>query len=247
MTTSPTSAPEEARIGAVGRLGGALFSPRPTFQDIARKPSWLSPVILYCVLALTVIAIFTQRVGWERFLREELERSAQFTQLPPDRQQARIEQAAKTAPIFGAVGAVVFNILGPVVVAGVLMAAFRTLSGAEVNYRACLGIVAHAYMPLGVSGLLAVVVLLLKDPETVDLKNLVSSNVAAFLGSDAPRWLQSLGSSLDLFSFWVIALLATGFSAASPKKIRVGSALGVVVAFWLLYVLAKAGLAAAFS
>ncbi len=248
MATATTSAPEaRPRISAVGRIIGALFNPRATFEDIARAPSWLAPIILYCILGLAVTAIFTQRVGWEKFMRERFERSSQWSQLSPEQQQARLEGAVKTAPIFGSVFVVVANFLFPVVVAGVLMGAFRIASGAELQYKACLGIVSHANMPLGVSGLLGVLVLFLKDPATVDLENLVGSNVAAFLDSDSPRWLLSLGSSLDLFSFWVIFLLSLGFSAASPKKVTMGKALGLIVPLWVLYVLGKTGLAAAFS
>jgi len=247
MATSPSPVAEGARIGAAGRLAGALFNPRSTFEDIARRPSWLPPVTLYCALALAVTAIYTQRVGWERFMREQFERNPQFTLLSREQQQARVEQASKTAPILGAVAAVAFNILGPLAVAGLLMVAFRILSGADLNYKASLGLVAHAYMPLAVSGLLAIVVLLLKDPEAVDLENLVSANAAAFLAGDAPRWLRVLGTSMDLFSFWAIGLLATAFSAANPKKIRMGGALAIVIGLWLVFVLVKTGLTAALS
>jgi hypothetical protein len=38
-----------------------------------------------------------------------------------------------------------------------------------------------------------------------------------------------------------------GFSSVNPKKLKFSGALGWVVGTWLLYVLIKAGLAAAFS
>jgi hypothetical protein len=57
----------------------------------------------------------------------------------------------------------------------------------------------------------------------------------------------TLFTAFDLFAFWNIILMAFGFSAADPKKISFGKALGTVVAVWLLWVLLKVGLAAAFS
>jgi hypothetical protein len=42
-------------------------------------------------------------------------------------------------------------------------------------------------------------------------------------------------------------LMAFGFSAADPKKISFGKALGTVVGAWLIYVIVKVGLVAAFS
>jgi hypothetical protein len=39
-----TSAPDaQASIGTFGRLTGVLFNPKPTFVDIARRPTWLAP------------------------------------------------------------------------------------------------------------------------------------------------------------------------------------------------------------
>ncbi|OLC88693.1 MAG: hypothetical protein AUH88_00510 [Acidobacteria bacterium 13_1_40CM_4_61_5] len=70
------------------------------------------------------------------------------------------------------------------------------------------------------------------------------SNVAAFLADDAPKWLSTLGQSLDLFWIWCLALVAIGFAAASPKKIKTGSALGTVFGIWLIWVLARVGWAA---
>ena len=87
----------------------------------------------------------------------------------------------------------------------------------------------------------------LKDPETVNLENLVGSNVGAFLSADSPRWLMRLGTSLDLFSFWTIFLLATGFAVADPKKVSLGKGLGIVIGTWAVYVCIRVGWAAAFS
>src|SRR5712691_3248497 len=42
MATTPAPAPEpQASISPFGRIIGVLFSPKSTFEDIARKPSWV--------------------------------------------------------------------------------------------------------------------------------------------------------------------------------------------------------------
>ncbi len=73
---------------------------------------------------------------------------------------------------------------------------------------------------------------------------MLATNVGAFLADDAPKWLQSLGSSLEIFWIWFLVLLAVGFAASNPKKINPGSAFGVVFGLWLLWVLIKVGWAA---
>jgi hypothetical protein len=132
------------------------------------------------------------------------------------------------------------------VVAGVLLGAVNLLAGASLNFKSSLGIVSYAYMPGVLGGLLGILVLFLKDPSTIDLENLVASNFAALLTSDTSKWLIALAKSFDLFVFWILLLLAAGFSAANPKKISMGKALGVVVGLWLVFVIVRVGLAAIF-
>ena len=56
--------------------------------------------------------------------------------------------------------------------------------------------------------------------------------------------LHSLLGSLDIFSFWTIALLSIGFAAAA--RVKKGQAAGVIVALWAVFILGKAGFAAIF-
>jgi hypothetical protein len=57
----------------------------------------------------------------------------------------------------------------------------------------------------------------------------------------------ALLSSVDLFVFWEMILLAVGYSAAAPKKVSFGGALAWIFALWVLVVMIRVGFAAAFS
>jgi hypothetical protein len=102
-------------------------------------------------------------------------------------------------------------------------------------------------MPKVISGLLGIVVLLVKDPATIDLNNLVASNAGAFLADNSPKWLVALLTPVDLFSFWVMILMAIGYSAAAPKKLSSVKAFAWIFSLWVVYVLVRVGLTAAFS
>ena len=252
MGTSPTPAPEAmAPVNHFGRMLGALFSPRATFEDIARRPSWVAPVILLTVISLAGVVVFTQRVGWERVMQQQIERnpraSARLAELSPEQRQQALARNAQIYKVIGYGIGVVGSLVVVAVVAVVLMGLINLLCGAGVNYRTSMGIVAHAYMPSVIAGLLGILVLFLRDPETVDVEHLVASNVGAFLSSDSPRWLISLASSLDLFAFARIALLGIGFASASPRKVSVGKALAIVLGAYAIFVFLAAGLAAVFS
>jgi len=246
MATTP--APEaQAPVHHFGRMLGALFSPKQTFEDIARRPSWLAPIIVLTIINVVLIAVFSQRVGWERLMRQQFEQSPRAAQMAPQQREQALERAASFAKVGGYVGAVVGFSIITLLIAAVLMGAFNLIAGAKIGFSNSAGVVSHALLPLGLVSLLGIVILYLKGPDTVNFENLVGSNVGAIMASGSPRWLTKLGTSLDLFSFWTMVLLAAGFSAADPKRVTLGKALGIVIALWAIYVPARVGWAAAFS
>ena len=248
MSTAAPPVPEASgSSSSVGSLFGALFSPKPTFESIVRQPSWILPLLLICILGCTTTYLYGQRVGWRAFMQKQIESSSRTQNMPQDQKDKIIDQQTKFAPIIGYVGTIVFSFGGGALVAAVLMGAFNLLSGSKVPFKTSFAIVAYAWMPLVIAQLLGLVILFIKDPATIDIQNLVASNGGAFLSDEAPKWLLSLCTSLDVFSFWSMALMGVGFSATNPRKLSFGKAFGTVITVWLIYVVVKVGLAAAFS
>ncbi|HEY7826340.1 MAG TPA: Yip1 family protein [Candidatus Acidoferrales bacterium] len=241
---SPDAAPE---VGALGRIAGVFFSPEQTFDSIVRRPSWVLPVILLCLVSCGVTASFGSRVGWRTFMQKQLESNSRVQQLPPDKQEQVIDQQTKLAPaigyIFGTVGTFIFVLIA----AGVLFGVFNYFTGTKLSFGATVGIVAHSWLPYVIAGLLGILVIFLKDPSTADLRNLIASNPGAFLSEDSPKWLVSLLTSLDIFTFWVLVLQGIGFHAANPKKLTISKAFFTVLAVFIIFTLVKVGIAAAFS
>lgn len=58
------------------------------------------------------------------------------------------------------------------------------------------------------------------------------------------KFLYTLASQFDVFTIWVMLLIATGIKAAGGKRISFGGALFSVMLPWVVYVLGRAGLAA---
>jgi hypothetical protein len=249
---TPTMTPEPApQVSSVGRIFGVIFSPKPTFESIVQRPTWILPLILVCLTSVTVLFLFGQRVGWRGFMERQDQTNArlqkQMESMTPEKREEMLETQTKFASIFGYVGVVLGTFIGALLVAAVLLAAFNLIAGAKVGFTTSLGIVAHSWVPGIIVGLLGILIIFLKDPSTVDIQHLVATNPGAFLSDDAPKWRESLLSSFDLFVFWYIILMSIGYSATNPKKISFGKAFGTVVGVWLLYVIVKVGFAAAFS
>src|SRR5205085_7020709 len=99
-----------------------------------------------------------------------------------------------------------------------------------------MGIVGYSFLPTLVSSLLALLVMYLKAPEDFNIQNPLAFNAGAFIANDAPAWLKGFASSFDLFSFWIMGLMAIGVGAAA-RKMTFGKAFATILFPWALYVL----------
>jgi hypothetical protein len=237
----------QAKVSPFGRIFGVLFSPKPTFEDIARKPTWLLPVLLLAILGAVVAVGINQKMNWREYMSQQIEKSPAGAQLSTDQKQQRIEAGAKFAPI----SAYVFGIPAPVivvlVVALIMWGAYNLLGGANLNYKTALAIVSHAYVPLIIGNLLFMIVLFLKPYGTLDLDNPVATNLAAFLPEDSAKWLLALGKNLDIFVLWITLLIAIGFAAANPKKLKGGKPYTLAFGMLAVWVILRVGAAFIFS
>jgi hypothetical protein len=241
----PPAAPEP--VNSIGRIFGAIFSPKATFESIARRPSWLLPVVLMCIVSAGIAGVFSHRVGWRGLIEKQMSSNSQFQQLTPAEQESRIQMGLKYAPIVAYAEVVILPFLSALMFAGIFWLIFNMMVGAKLDFRTSLAVVSHGMVPSIIGALVGILILFLKDPSTVDLQHLVASNVGAFLSSDSSKWLVALLSSVDLFLFWEMILVAIGYSATAPKKISFGSAFAWMLGLWVLVVFIRVGFAAAFS
>jgi len=245
MATTPMSVPEaQASIGPIGRIIGAIISPKPTFADIARRPSWVAPFVLLCLLSLVVGALLGQKTDWRGFFERQMNNSSRFDNMSQDQKDRVLDSQVKYAPkisfAFGIVGAALIVLF----VAVVYWGAFNLFSGAGLGFGASFGITSHAFVPATIGNILAIVTLLLKSRGDVDPEHFLASNLAAFLPEGVPHWLEVLGQSMEIFWIWSLALVAIGFAAANPKKIKPGTAFLTVFGLWGIVVLCKVAWAA---
>ncbi len=248
MATTPAPTPEaQATLSPFGRVIGVLFSPKRTFEDIVRKPSWLLPVALSTALGLLVSVAINQRINWRDFMNQQIEKSPRAAQLSSEQKQRQIEAGAKFAPI----STYVFGTLGPVlaalIVALIMWGAYSLLGGISTNFSTAFGITAHAFLTGLISSPLFILILYLKPYGTADLDNPLATNLAAILPDDAAKWLLALCKSIDIFVFWTLILLAIGFAAVNPKKLKGAKSFTIAFTVWAVYVVCRVGWAFIFS
>ena len=241
----PEQAP--AAVGPVGRMIGVFFSPKTTFEDIAKKPSWVAPVVLLTILSILVSIGIHQRIDWREFMSQQLDKDPRAAQMSAEQKQQRIEAGAKITSVvtylFGVAGPILFIL----VIAGVMMGAYNLLAGANATFRQSLAVAAHAAMTGAVSSVLFLLILYLKPFGTVDLENPVATNAGAFLPEGSAKWLVTLAKQMDIFTIWTLILLAIGFAAINPKKLKGGKAFSMAFGVWAVWVLIRTGIAFIFS
>lgn len=231
----------------LARLTGVIWEPGATFRDIAARPRWWPPLVIIIPLSLLFIYSFTVRVGWERFFRQQSETNSQMQKMDAAQREQVISTQIKYAPIATYAIVAIWLPVAAVIAAGVFLFVFRTMLGAELSFRQVFAIYCYSLIPLIFSSIMSFAVLFLKDPDQFDLQNPTLSNIGAFLDPlNTPKWLFSLAASVDVFTLWTLALLATGLSAAA-RKISWSTSFTWVMATWLVYVLLKAGWAALFG
>lgn len=247
MPTQPAPAP----VSSFGRLFGVFFEPKATFESIVQRPTWVLPMLAVILISIVIVALIGSRVGWRQVMERQIANSPRaqqrMEQIPPDQREQIMARQAKFAGVIAYVAVVAGTAIAEVVVAALLLAVFNIVSGSKIGFSTSLGIVTHSWMPYVIAGLLGILILFIKDPTTIDTQNLVASNPGALLPDGSARWLVALLTSLDLFTFWVLALQGIGYSATNPKKISFGKAFSYILLVWLFFVLVKVGLAAAFA
>jgi hypothetical protein len=248
MATTAVPAPEaQAPINHFGRIIGVFFSPKETFQSIAQRPSWILPVVLMTVLGVVVAFSLNKKVDWREVASKRIEESSRASQLSAEQKEQQIAMGAKISPAIAYAIGLAAPILLAVIVGGVMLGAYNLLGGANANFKVAMGIVSHAYVVTMVNSLLFLLILFLKPPGTVNIENPVASNVGAFLPDGISKTVMALGTAIDLFSFWVICLIGVGFAAFNPKKLKLGSSIGIALAAWAVYQAFRLGLTFIFS
>jgi hypothetical protein len=234
-------------MGELSRIAGVFFEPAKTFEDVARRPSFVAPLLLVIVASLLFTGLYSQHVGWERMIRHQIETSPRAAQQTPEQRDQGIQMGTKIAPIFGYGISLVGVPVGTLICAAVLLVMVKIMS-APVSFKQVFAVMCYSAMPGLIYIALSIVVMFLKNPDDFDIKNPLAFNPGALMDpATSSKFLYSLATSLDLFSAWKIVLIAVGLKAAAGKTLSFTGALVAVLIPWGIWVLGSASLAGVFS
>ena len=242
--------PQPAGMGELARLTGVFFEPGRTFADVAQRPSWFVPMLLTVLFGLIFCVVVGQRIGWDNIAVQQMEKRM-ATMQPEQREQAMksVDLTKKITQISAYAIAVIGPAIGYLIAAGVLMGIVAGILSAPVKFKQVFAIMCYSGMVGVVTVLLMVVVIFLKkNPADFDIQHPLAFNAGALMDPNGPKkFMFALASSLDVFTFWKILLIAVGLKAAAGKKLSFGGALFAVLLPWGVLVLIGATFAGMFG
>jgi hypothetical protein len=222
------------------RLIDIYFEPSKALADVNGKPSWLGIFLIMGLLSMASAYVFRTRVDQEALIRKAVE-SGVIKMTETQINEAIARQQTPLVKYGGLMVAPSGIFITYLVLAGIFLLVFM-LMGVSLNYNKAIAVTFWGLSPPAIiQSILTIVVLYLKDPDTIDpMGGVLMSNPGALVASKAHPMLASIAGSLDIFSFWAMALLALGFASVSNRKLTIKRSAMGVVALWGLYVLGKA-------
>lgn len=239
-TTQPSTATEVVRAtSGFKRVTGALFAPVATFREIAARPDILVPVAVIVIISILSSIIIAPRVDFETAMRE------QFAQAGRNMSQEDIDRAVRFSTAIAKAMIYVAPLLNMIffaVIAGILLLAFR-LFGGEGSFKQAFSVTLYAWMPMMIAAIAMLIILMARGNVGAEqLNSLVMSNLGFLADMKENPVGYALLSSIDVFTFWTLALFVVGFSFASG--LSRGKSAAIIVTLWVVMIVIKVGFAA---
>jgi hypothetical protein len=235
----PPQPPQQPGLSEGARIVNVFVAPSKTFFDIRRNASWWVPFVLTALLQIAFSYAFSQKIGWDSVIEKQWEKSptmsARLNGMKPEEKERAMEQGAKFAGYIG-YAAPIFGLLYLVVGGAILMAVFNFGFGADIPFKQSMAALAYGGLPMLIFSALAVLTMFVTStPESFNINNPLATNPGYFLDPKNSKLLYWLGSCLDVFAIWVIAVLGIGYSVLTNKKVKTVSACAVIAVIYVLF------------
>jgi hypothetical protein len=240
--TTPVPGVPEGPQSFPSRFMGVFFSPGETFASIARRPDFIAPLIVLMAGTIAVTETIIAKIGMERILRMALEQRGQAN-IPPEAFQRALQIQSIIMHVVGVVSLPIILLI----IAAVGLLIVNALFGAKVSFKQAFSATCYANLVGFLGALMALALILFGDPEHFNLQNFIPTNPGYFMNPlETSKPMAAVAGSLDIFTFWVMALLSIGFSEATMRKVRARTLFFIFFGLWAVWVLGKVGLAAIF-
>jgi Yip1-like protein len=211
ISSQPASAPAR---GLAGRIIGVLTSPRATYADVAAHPRWLGVllVVLVTTIALSSLLLSTE-VGQRAVIDQQLQTLEGFGRTVSDAQLQQMERMAPYSVYFAAAGQIIFLPLMALAIAGIAIAIFSGVLGADASFRQVFAVVLFSSVVTGVRALFSTPLNYAR--ESLSSPTTLTAIVPFFEDNTFPG---RLLASIDLFLIWWIVNLSIGLGVLYKRR-----------------------------
>jgi len=230
--------PETSEMSALGRLTGIFTSPRQVFQSIDRKPTWLVPFLVTCVIAIA-LQFLLMDIG----MKDQLARMGR-QDIPAEQMEqieARMQGPMKYLGIpFIPIGTLVVW----AVVGGLLLLGSNSILGGNTTFKKMFSLVAWTSLIGIVGGILKSVLIYMKGTTRGVTTSLATLLPTPEVG-ETPGILYRLLSKLDIFTIWQLILWIIGLSVINKFDNKKSASL--VIGLWIIWIVLSVALGGLFS
>ncbi|MFZ1129502.1 MAG: YIP1 family protein, partial [Terriglobales bacterium] len=236
-------------LSEVQRVINVFFAPTKTFTDLRRSASWWLPFLIVAIIGVMFNYVVDQKVGFRKVVENQIriqpKQAARMDSLPADQHENVMRQQASFWKWFSYVAPLV-GLLYYLIIAVVLFGTFKFAASADIRFKTMYALVVFAWLPAIFVYLLAILSLLVGvSSDGFLIQNPAATNVGIMIDPNSSPVLYALLSSVDILTFWSLALMAIGVTCIS--KVKRSTAFAIVFGWFGFWVLVKIGLAAATS
>ena len=211
-----------------------FFDPGRAFAANAqtKRPHIVFPLLVGSAYSAVVGMIAALRIGLANLMGQAASRQGMDPQLVQQLAVSNRTQILATQTISAILGAFVMSLLAALLIYLILL-----MFGYAASYRPILATVAQvfAWVYLVRFTMILFVILISRDPSSIDIRNPIGTNLAFYVDLHA-GWFASLMRQLDVTALAKVILVAFGTSYVVPK-LSSAKACGIIVGAWIAYLL----------
>jgi hypothetical protein len=230
---------EEKGMDVLSRIIGVFASPKETFKDLDRRPTWLVPFIIVVIMA-TVMQLLLHDIGIQDQMAR-MEASGRLTAEQLETQQGRM--AGPTGYI-GLVFAPIVMLVVYSVLAGLLLFSGNTIAGGSSTFKKMFSLVTWSSL-VGLASMAASTALVISKGTSIGATISPAAFLTAPTAEAPPTVLFRLLSKIDPFTIWQLGLWVVGISVM--YKFTVKKSLIVVGSLWAVWIVLSVALGGVFS
>ena len=198
------------------RVVGVIFSPRQTYQAVARRPVVLGAMLVVLALSGTATYWLMNSEAGKRVLAASFEQSIREAEANGDVTPEQRQQMRTVFEFIGKVSAVATFIVIPAFIAAlaaILMGVLNALYGGEASYRQVFAVVTHAWLIFALTGLVTIPLMVAKGEMTSP------STIGALLPMlPDDSFITRLLGAIDFVWIWMLINLAIGLAVLYKRK-----------------------------